>query len=71
MPIRLEIDVRCSLQLRNQPVCHKSNFNKAAVGIMAQALLTHLRNLKDAGTIIEKEFLQLVVKSVEAIAAGG
>ena len=37
---------------------------------MAQALLTRLQDLKDAGTITEGEFLQLVEKSMDAMAAG-
>ena len=38
---------------------------------MAQALLTHLQDLKDSGNITEDEFIQLVEKSMDAIAAGG
>ena len=38
---------------------------------MVQALLNHLQDLKDAGTITEGDFLQLVEKSMDAMATGG
>ena len=71
MLIHLEFGARHSLQPRSQPVCHKSECSEAAVGVMAQALLTHLWDLKDASTITENEFLQLVEKSMNAMAARG
>ena len=71
MPIRLEFGARHSLRLRSQPVCHRSECSEAAVGVMVQALVTHLRDLKDATTITKDEFLQLVEKSMDAMAAGG
>ena len=71
MPIRLEFGARHSLRPRSQPVCHRSECSEAAVGVMAQALLTHLWDLKAAGTITEDDFLQLVEKSMDAMATGG
>ena len=71
MLIRLEFAARHSLWPRSQPVCHRSECSEAAIGVMAQALLTHLQDLKDSGNITEDEFIQLVEKSMDAIAAGG
>ena len=45
-----------------------SECSEVAIGVMAQALLTHLRDLKDAGTINKDDFVQLVVKSMDAMA---
>ena len=71
LPICLEFGARHSFWPRSQPVCHRSTCSEETVGVMAQALLTHLRDLKDAGTITEDDFLQLVEKSMDAMAAGG
>ena len=71
MPIRLQFGARHSLQPRTLPVCHKSGCSEAALGVIAQALLTYLRDLKDTGTITKDDFFQLVEKSMDAMAAGG